>query len=459
MTKHRPDLFIDTTPVTDQMIQDNFYLEIDKYSITPTTFKSRQLVSKIYKENVSSQFHKTINTIKQKIQSTKNLLETSDSLSTKAEKEKIITTSESQELKAKNPLPSLLNAKLSELENQQNKLGVYKKTIQYIDNTMVYKDTYSNSNGGSVMRYALNSSKLNKLAEEHNSEWAKLKLNNTDGSGATSKKSGRTNKYESSDKALLPIEICLIQKAIISLVASQAKTALIDIFEKSDNGLINYNKTTKCPETHTVVLYKNDNTTFSVIDPTDSSFSTHIASNMNNMLINEVVALSAPTKNIKIYIPEKGNTGNNSTDYRDCIDIAVKLAFGLQKITGHIDVSKLGELEFIKEITNQQKINESFIKEYGIARIRQASNDEFREKFQKIMAATDKQLMSIVKYPNSEKLLLSIEKKKSGVFNKQYSPDLYKDGIIDLFNFYKENSSEFQEMILGETKTLETEVI
>jgi hypothetical protein len=232
MTKHRPDLFIDTTPVTDQMIQDNFYLEIDKYSITPTTFKSRQLVSKIYKENVSSQFHKTINTIKQKIQSTKNLLETSDSLSTKAEKEKIITTSESQELKAKNPLPSLLNAKLSELENQQNKLGVYKKTIQYIDNTMVYKDTYSNSNGGSVMRYALNSSKLNKLAEEHNSEWAKLKLNNTDGSQATSKKSGKTNKYESSDKALLPIEICLIQKAIISLVASQAKTALIDIFEK-----------------------------------------------------------------------------------------------------------------------------------------------------------------------------------------------------------------------------------
>ncbi|MEK6869315.1 MAG: hypothetical protein AABX74_03745, partial [Nanoarchaeota archaeon] len=118
--------------------------------------------------------------------------------------------------------------------------------------------------------------------------------------------------------------------AIDYLKLSEHKTILIDVFKReltgNSKGLISDLQEL---DTHTVVLY-NTGSKILVIDPSNPQFSSPLA-NFNKALIE--VSYSANDK-YKIYQPpekasEKGLIGKNVYQWRDCIDVAVKLAFGL----------------------------------------------------------------------------------------------------------------------------------
>lgn len=225
---------------------------------------------------------------------------------------------------------------------------------------IIYEDIYENNSGNKVVRYGLNPDELKKFAISYNNNWlSNPDLYHKEASQSQGKKSGKSEKNESSDKILSFIEIISIQKAFQDMQLSTAKTALIDIFEKDEKGQISFNSQTNLPETHTIVLYKNSEKDFVVIDPTDSSYSTHIASYINKMLIGSDISISTSQKNVQIYFPKKDQTGPNLDQYRDCIDIAVKLAFGLNNYSKKVDSAKIATLPIVKEVSNFSTINDS----------------------------------------------------------------------------------------------------
>jgi hypothetical protein len=69
--KIRPKLLIDTNPLEDEELAEKIFEETDKYSITPTTFKSRAFESK-----VNIDLKEKILTIKHKLQETQEALNT-----------------------------------------------------------------------------------------------------------------------------------------------------------------------------------------------------------------------------------------------------------------------------------------------------------------------------------------------------------------------------------------------
>ena len=114
-------------------------------------------------------------------------------------------------------------------------------------------------------------------------------------------------------------------------------------------------------ETHTVVLYLQGEK-YLVIDPSNSTFSTILVGVNDNIRV-------CFDPNLQIYKPQ-GKTGFNNDLWRDCIDIAVKIALGLNKETPIISVlpapkesqilefinpKVIKDIHTIKEITNQKE--------------------------------------------------------------------------------------------------------
>ena len=143
-----------------------------------------------------------------------------------------------------------------------------------------------------------------------------------------------------------------------------------------------------------------------MIDPSNSDYSKHLAANSLILGLDDIlIEIIAPSKQLKIYAsPDKNRVGANPDQYRDCIDIAVKLAFGLRKLEALISINDIISLGSIREITNQQDVNDSlfFSSEEAIARISQASNDHIRAKTNKLLEALDKQMASILDYPGKD---------------------------------------------------------
>ena len=452
----KPTLYLQTE--LSEQIANSIYAETDKYSITPTTFKSRKIQARLDDTQVTKQSQFVLEKVQFQLNTLEDFISTqTTSLNNVVNHCGMSTQQINTTLNTPNPVIESLEKQRIELKNQLGKLITYNTYIPQNDE-YVYEDIYSNSKDNSVTRYGLNSSKLIKLAGRYNDEWRKLKLTNSEGSQPTSKKSNKANTNETSDKALYPIEVLALQKAIQSLQETDTKTVLIDIFEKNENGLINCNVNTKYPETHTVVLYKNNLKEFIVIDPTDSSYSTHIASDINTLLIGDNITLRASNKNIKIYTPKKDNTGHEPTNYRDCIDIAVKLAFGLNKHPHAINPSKIGELTVIQEITNSKEVNNVFDKEYGTARIRQASDDQVRSAVDTIMNKLNQQFKSISEYKHSDECVDSILQKNISSFNLPCSSSGYKTGVQRLFDTLISNQEDINIFVQSEIELLGTQI-
>ena len=203
------------------------------------------------------------------------------------------------------------------------------------------------------------------------------------------------------------------------------------------------------PETHTIVLYMYTKKII-VIDPSNPDFSKHIPMNSIRLFRSDenLVEIIAPLKQ-KIYAPfDSENVGPRSDQYRDCIDLSVKIAFGLNRLQENIDISDIMSLGVIREITNQKKCNEElfFTDQQAIARIRQASDDIIRMEVNKIVECLDKQRKSMLAYPgvDPESFSEGILIENIAKFNQQFSPNEYRGAVEEFQCHFRDNNTAFK---------------
>ncbi len=157
------------------------------------------------------------------------------------------------------------------------------------------------------------------------------------------------------------LEINLIKQATKHLMESDAKTVLVDIFArhitntKEEHGLVKTIED-KIPETHTVVLYRVDDSKVFLIDPSNYYFSSHIANADINSKLGDVQIQVPSQKGYKIYSPlSSDQTGFSEKLWRDCIDIAVKLAFGFNNLG--LNTNDIRKDSVVKLLTNNPTID------------------------------------------------------------------------------------------------------
>lgn len=161
------------------------------------------------------------------------------------------------------------------------------------------------------------------------------------------------------------VEIEVLQQGINHLFSSpEICSVLVDIIARSGEGLSVDRRGVF--ETHTVVLYKNPANaagqhSITVIDPSNFAYSAHLG---NPDIIGDATEHSAPkvahtlfarsedglpmiviipNAKVKIYQPKKA-TGLMHEQYRDCVDVAVKLALGF-------DVAEEASIVSVDELT------------------------------------------------------------------------------------------------------------
>lgn len=232
-----------------------------------------------------------------------------------------------------------------------------------------------------------------------------------------------THKAEA-QKQVTQYEIDVVTKAIAHLNATgqTAKTALVDIFERDTGGNIAAAKDASGtiimtasgrpkPATHTVVLFAqevkcqgvNQGTKYLVIDPSNASFSHILAGASDDIRL-------CFSKKCQIYTPkDKTMVGPGPDKWRDCIDIAVKLAFNIEVNTrlGMFQVAvkedattNSGEIEFVslrdsapvKEVTNQKDVYKKLPDEVSThpMRLKQSSDVKVEKKVTAALKILDK---------------------------------------------------------------------
>lgn len=428
---------IDISEEKSELVVGTFK-ETDKYSITPTTFKGRTLFnSKPIIDNINVNLEKIYIQRKNIDSELLNI----DKLVQNLHSTGVMGNDELKGYMAQMQKPVIdpLKAKLDELQNYQEMLIRYQSFIKENDGLILsYQDTYVHKDNA-IVRYGINvSEELIKVCFPIEEKMVKKK------EGVKSKASSKSAKDEQ-DISLHPLEVLLIKEAVSHL--SSADNVLVDIFARESDGKIKMQESKL--ETHTIVLHKNSQKEVVVIDPSNSDFSKHLASNVNKMFISgalgSYVDILVSPKQLKIYEPaSKDNIGPNFDQYRDCIDIAVKIAFGLKKI-GMIDVKKIESLDIIQEVTNQKDVNEYlfFSNKESIARIRQASDENIKKIVNKLLIWIDNQTKSITKYLG-DKVGVEISENNIKLFQKQYVPGNYESGIKDFFRSFEDNDAYFR---------------
>ena len=260
-----------------------------------------------------------------------------------------------------------------------------------IEDEFFYVDQYQykDSKTSHVLHFGINIyiEGLQDELSEHNKsqkDISESKLtNNTNNHKAVSKSTSLTE-YEK-----------IVLKEAFEYLKTGVKTVLVDVFERDKAGIVS------SFETHTVVLYNNAKTgKVFVIDPSNPQFSSHIAN------FHQCIEVDYSDK-MKIYQPpekasEKGFIGPNTNQWRDCIDIAVKIAFGLNNTLGFNNLKETLSSDAILSITNSYKINDSIpdqIQEKSFVkiplRIQQKSNLKIGNDFYKFSKVVKQNLVDI----------------------------------------------------------------
>jgi hypothetical protein len=333
-----------------------------------------------------------------------------------------------------------------------NKLGLHKRSITpttlkkiVFDNTpdkdLSYREIYSYKDNA-VTRFAFNE-KL--LPYEQFVDSKKL------GSWKSSTKSTKAIQTNADRIELNKLEKYLLKESINYLVETKQKTVVVDIFAR-DQGQIKNDK--GFVELHSVVLVHSNEKIY-VIDPSNFSFSCHL-SNLNKDLI--VTRYSTD----KIYEPPSGTkseigkklvneydsvTGPSKNQYRDCIDIAVKLALGLSA-KEDFNFDNIIELDVAQEITNNPEINNNIIDLDSSLRIKQATSSSIRHNFELLVDRIQKL------FKHSFIVNNDVKSEKHKNFEQIYKELLATDITSDDYNVCFDNLKIFHEEFYKETKDI-----
>ncbi len=435
--------------------------EIRKYSITPTTFDSRSFFNQSTADRIRETIEKVTinktdleNRLNGFINYEQELLAHLKNISTGIIEEGEFTKINIDLL----GLSEKFIPKITALDNYLIELELYRNfVLENQDLDLSYYDIYNNS-ANEVTRFGINTAIMNQHQTKELAEIYTTSVNKK-GSVKSGTKSSKSQKDSEVLKPLHPIEVFLIQDAINFLKTSESKSVLVDIFVRNDDGRISI-KDNKL-DIHTVVLYCNREIgKIIVIDPSNPDFSKHIATNSVRLFRESEGNFEITIPPIqKIYVPfNKDNVGPGPDQYRDCIDLSAKIAFGLNKLNGYINTQDIMSSSVIQEITNQEQSNKSlfFSSDEAIARIRQASDDNIRAKFQELLLSFDKLTKATDCYSKSESL--EIQKNNITLFSQCYLPNQYDECINSLSNRYSENAKVLKEAIDKEISGLLGEV-
>ncbi|MES2215613.1 MAG: hypothetical protein V4485_06380 [Pseudomonadota bacterium] len=160
------------------------------------------------------------------------------------------------------------------------------------------------------------------------------------------------------------------------------------------------------PEVHSVVLYKQvididkdgyTNFQIFVVDPSNSEFSKHLDHHVIEAFVsvscaaitdNRWVDIITPQKPLQIYtIPENHPHGPDANQFRDCVDIAIKIAFGLNSMTETPKVSfsleklasdtiYVSELSVVQVVTNNSDVNKNLTGKHKVLPLREKQSTD-----------------------------------------------------------------------------------
>jgi len=450
-SNYRPKLFINTDLFDSDELVQAVYRETDKYSITPTTFRTRSFFSpdesvkiRVIEETIAKVTIE-VEILGTRLEEFKRYEQESQERLKELSRDVIADGEFVKPDKDILALSEKFIPKITALEIYLKELNQYLAFIKANQGLVItYSDVYANESS-EVTRFGISTATMEPLQSQSLAE-IYTPIEKKGGSV----KSGGSKGIKDDQvplKMLHPLEVFLIRDAIDYFKSSGSKSVLVDIFARDDNGSIRI-KDDK-PETHTIVLYRNIEQII-VIDPSNPDFSKHIPMNSIRLFRSDenLVEIIAPLKQ-KIYAPfDSENVGPRSDQYRDCIDLSVKIAFGLNRLQENIDISDIMSLGVIREITNQKKCNEElfFTDQQAIARIRQASDDIIRMEVNKIVECLDKQRKSMLAYPgvDPESFSEGILIENIAKFNQQFSPNEYRGAVEEFQCHFRDNNTAFK---------------
>ena len=228
-----------------------------------------------------------------------------------------------------------------------------------------------------------------------------------------------------------PLEIFLLEDAVKFLKDDPNKTAIIfDIFVRDDEeGKLVWNKDK--PEMHSVVLCRTqDQSKYLVVDPSKVSHSSHTS---GSGIHDRDFSIMIPSKMHDIYIGQKGKIGPKSDQFRDCIDIAVKLAFGFEAMQGNsVDPQSLGSHEVVRMVSNNTTLDDQAIEliKTSPVRLKQQSDVDLMTKFRQIEVFLDQDLKGLDVMDKNK--AATLEGKYSTILSKAVAPENYRDIVHDL---------------------------
>jgi len=330
-----------------------------------------------------------------------------------------------------------------------------------------YIDEYIHKNN-SVIRFGINYKDIKINTEDSSILNEKVELYNPQ--KGKSKDSQSTTGIERIAKSISHhyLEKQLLEKSVNYLLESNdTQTVLVDIFVRDNGGIKRDQENPDCPEIHTVVLYKNpiregqNKHEVLVIDPSNFSFSSHL-SNLNGTIqhkkLGEIITLHKVLQIYKANDPR--NTGSEPEQYRDCTDIAVKIAFGLnQNKNLIINVDNIKEIDGIKFISNNDAINDSIPVDIQTKhfvnfplRIQQKSNTKIPEDMYKFSKTIKDNLLKIEnREPLQEKYLNTLLDADDHYHNQVHTLISLRSICENSFSIIREECETIYKKVLGDT--------
>lgn len=422
--------------------------EIRKYSITPTTFQVRTFFdnSVILRDldlDTRSSNNKIVD-LKARLVSFNTSIDHSFA-ELKAVSDGVIGSGEfTKPIKDISDLSVKFTEQIALLEEYTQELQHAIRLIESLrDMPLFFEEIYSNSSDNKVSRFGLNMIGMN---DKQISELSAISVPVTKAVSIKSKGSKSSKADQDILPRLHPLEIMLLRKSIADLASN--KTVIVDIFARNDDGSIKIEK--NIAETHAVVLFKQiDQCQIFVIDPSSFSFSKHVPSNAERILMhddkNYVITLPEILKGAKIYVsPDKERVGPNPDQYRDCIDIAVKLSEEFNLIDS-LEVI----MDAIKNITNQPPMMKElfFDSTQAIMRVKQASDDGVRKEVNKLIVKMDQQMKGANEYFRSNEFNNLMEQSNLEILKQSHEPTNYSLAIQNLQHQYAINAKSFIDRI------------
>ncbi len=290
-------------------------------------------------------------------------------------------------------------------------------------------------------------------------------------------KSASSSSKQSSIKAS-SIEKKLLESAINELLYHNAKTVIVDIFHRDTFGKNNDGKIESkdniTPEVHSIVLHKNQQLTnpltfnleteILVIDPSNFKSSNHLFSffsELNDDIQARCKIITLGPIDYKIYKPLSNEVGPKSSDFRDCTDVSIKIALGLNQSEYIFDTSTPTALKesinnciITRYISNQEGFDKSVnISSNLSARIKQASNSETATSYNKLARLLYNQsefIASEINNPDEKDRYLIDQKNSFSEILNASSPLTYEEQLNRLSllnNSYRETIDEYTPII------------